>query len=182
MDTSLAVTASTTLPAAVNVTRSTGTFRRRPSSRARSTDTPTGSPVFASLLARIGLPKLIAARRRPSGASARTTSAVLFLSVAVFVMVVQAMRERLIEAVTTVAMRPSNLTALTVVSVVTVVGAPLGAKNVRQSKPGIAPRSAPTACIRSPVFIYSTLPMRCTTSAIFFASASQYVRNAGASR
>ena len=30
--------------------------------------------------------------------------------------------------------------------------------------------------------VYSILPMRCTTSAIFFASASQYTRNSGASR
>src|SRR6266576_1489006 len=63
-----ALSPSTTLPAASKSTSSTGTPSRRASSRARSTDTPRASPVAASLVARIGLPKLIAARNFPLGA------------------------------------------------------------------------------------------------------------------
>jgi hypothetical protein len=43
--------------------------------RARSTETPTASPLAGSRRARIGLPRLIEARRRPVGASPARTSA-----------------------------------------------------------------------------------------------------------
>ncbi len=72
ISTRAAVTASTTSPAAGKVTSATGTPRRRASSRDRSTDTPRGSPVAASLVARMGLPKLMAARNVPVGASSAT--------------------------------------------------------------------------------------------------------------
>src|SRR5258707_1340852 len=71
----LDLTASTTLPAAAKVTSSTETPNRRASSRDRSTDTPRGSPVTGSLVARTGLPKLIAARNVPDGASSATVAA-----------------------------------------------------------------------------------------------------------
>src|SRR3954462_4156958 len=45
---------------------------RAPRTRARSTDTPRGSPGAGSRVARIGLPKLIAARSLPLGASSVT--------------------------------------------------------------------------------------------------------------
>src|SRR5262252_4589279 len=66
--------ASTTLPAAANGTISSGTPRRFASSRDRSTETPRGSPVAGSFEARTGLPKLIAARSLPVGASWDTAS------------------------------------------------------------------------------------------------------------
>src|SRR5215831_8516404 len=69
-------TASTTRPAAANGTISSGTPRRFASSRDRSTETPRGSPVAGSFEARTGLPKLIAARSLPVGASWDTTSGV----------------------------------------------------------------------------------------------------------
>src|SRR5688572_20157338 len=65
---------STTLPAASYKTNCTGTPRRRASSRERSSDTPRCSPL-ASLPARIGLPKLIAARSVPVGASSDRAAA-----------------------------------------------------------------------------------------------------------
>src|SRR6266567_4872172 len=65
---------STTLPAAEKVTSPRPTPRRFASSRARSTETPRGSPVVASLPASTGLPKLIAARSVPDGASWTTAS------------------------------------------------------------------------------------------------------------
>ncbi|MNL18868.1 hypothetical protein D3C87_1400350 [compost metagenome] len=65
-------TASTEAAAFSNTTSSMPTPRRRANSRARSIDTPTGSPVVASLLARIGLPRLIEARSVPLGAKAVT--------------------------------------------------------------------------------------------------------------
>src|SRR5215475_3241200 len=49
---------------------------RLASSRARSTETPRASPVAASRVARTGLPKLIAARSLPLGASSATASGV----------------------------------------------------------------------------------------------------------
>ena len=69
-----ALTASTTLPAELNGTSSTGRPRRRAASRARSTDTPRGWP-SAPRLARIGLPKLIAARSLPVEPSSATAAA-----------------------------------------------------------------------------------------------------------
>src|SRR5256885_3817108 len=72
--------ASETFPALSYVTSSIGMPRRRPSSRARSTETPRGSPVAGSFWASTGLPKLIAARSEPLGAislvSGRTDPAV----------------------------------------------------------------------------------------------------------
>src|SRR5207244_2966870 len=55
--------------AEVTTVSSTGTPSLRPSSRARSTETPRGSPVGESRVARTGLPTLIAARSLPVGAS-----------------------------------------------------------------------------------------------------------------
>src|SRR5574337_1977395 len=52
-----------------------GTPSRRASSRASAADTPRGSPVAGSLWARTGLPKLIAARSLPVGASSLMASA-----------------------------------------------------------------------------------------------------------
>src|SRR5260221_8981977 len=69
------LTASTTLPAALKGTNTRETPNRRASSRDRSTDTPRGSPVTGSLVARTGLPKLIAARNVPDGASSATVAA-----------------------------------------------------------------------------------------------------------
>src|SRR6185369_314770 len=63
-------TASTDLAAVSNTTSSTDRPSRRPNSRARSTETPRTSPVAASLAARMGLPRLIEALKRPLGAKA----------------------------------------------------------------------------------------------------------------
>src|SRR5436190_3294508 len=65
--------ASNTLPAASKVTNSTGTPRRLARSRASSVDTPRGSPLAGSFCASTTLPKLIAARSLPVGASSVTT-------------------------------------------------------------------------------------------------------------
>src|SRR5919204_2885945 len=65
--------ASNTLPAASKVTNSIGTPRRLASSRASSVDTPRGSPLAGSFCASTTLPKLIAARSLPVGASSVTT-------------------------------------------------------------------------------------------------------------
>src|SRR6476661_892712 len=65
--------ASNTLPAASKVTNSIGTPRRLASSRASSADTPRGSPLAGSFCASTTLPKLIAARSLPVGASSATT-------------------------------------------------------------------------------------------------------------
>src|SRR6185295_12858686 len=51
---------------------SSGTLSRHDSSRARSTETPRASSVFGSFCASTTLPKLIAARRLPVGASSLT--------------------------------------------------------------------------------------------------------------
>src|SRR5688572_10587919 len=65
--------ASTTLPAASNTMSCTGTPRRRPSSRARSTEMPVGSPPgVAGRCASTALPTLIAARSVPLGARSFT--------------------------------------------------------------------------------------------------------------
>src|SRR5262245_52381574 len=66
-------TASNTLPAASKVTNSIGTARRLASSRASSDETPRGSPLAGSFCASTVLPKLIAARSLPLGASSLTT-------------------------------------------------------------------------------------------------------------
>src|SRR5215467_6361947 len=66
-------TASNTLPAASKVTNSIGTARRLASSHASSDETPRGSPVVGSFCASTLLPKLIAARSLPLGASSVTT-------------------------------------------------------------------------------------------------------------
>src|SRR5450755_3590385 len=65
-------TASTDNAAFSNRISSTSTLSSPPSARARSTETPPASPVTASRCARIGLPRLMAARSQPCGASART--------------------------------------------------------------------------------------------------------------
>src|SRR5207248_7511658 len=65
--------ASTTLPAASKVTDSLGTASRLANSRASSDDTPRGSPLAGSFCASTLLPKLIAARSLPLGASVVTT-------------------------------------------------------------------------------------------------------------
>src|SRR5262247_1743076 len=76
MSQTLFLAASTTLPAAGNGTISSGTPRRLASSRDRSTDTPRASPLAGSFEARTGLPKLIAARSFPVGASSATCAGV----------------------------------------------------------------------------------------------------------
>src|SRR5262249_44516869 len=65
--------ASTTLPAASKVTNSMGTSSRFATSRASSAETPRGSPLAGSFCASTVLPKLIAARSLPLGASSLTT-------------------------------------------------------------------------------------------------------------
>jgi hypothetical protein len=65
--------ASNTFPAASKVTYSIGTPSRRASSRARSPDTPRGSPPAGSFWASTLLPKLMAARSLPLGARSDTT-------------------------------------------------------------------------------------------------------------
>ncbi|MFE8910368.1 hypothetical protein [Streptomyces globisporus] len=65
-------TASTDSAARSKATSSTGTPSRRPNSRARSTETPAGSALAGSRWARIGLPRLIEARRVPPGANVET--------------------------------------------------------------------------------------------------------------
>src|SRR5262245_28556195 len=65
--------ASTTLPAASKVTNSMGTASRFATSRASSAETPRGSPLAGSFCASTVLPKLIAARSLPVGASSLTT-------------------------------------------------------------------------------------------------------------
>ena len=62
--------------AAGNVVVSSGTPSRSASACARSTETPRGRPVARSVDARIGLPRLIEARRRPVGASSATSPGV----------------------------------------------------------------------------------------------------------
>ena len=69
------VTASTDFVAAGKVTSASGTPSRSASARARSTETPRGAPVSGSVPARIGLPRLMEARRRPVGASSATVAA-----------------------------------------------------------------------------------------------------------
>src|SRR5262245_36590924 len=65
--------ASTTLPAASKVTNSIATPSRLANSRASSAETPRGSPLAGSFCASTELPKLIAARSLPVGASSFTT-------------------------------------------------------------------------------------------------------------
>src|SRR5947209_1809290 len=65
--------ASTTLPAASKGTNSIATASRLANSRASSDDTPRGSPLAGSFCASTVLPKLIAARSLPLGASVVTT-------------------------------------------------------------------------------------------------------------
>src|SRR5262245_3032424 len=65
--------ASNTLPAASKGTSSIGTPARRASSRERSTETPLGAP-SAPFCASTALPRLIAARSLPVGASSLRTS------------------------------------------------------------------------------------------------------------
>src|SRR5438309_6626794 len=65
--------ASTTLPAASKGTNSIATASRLANSRASSDDTPRGSPLAGSFCANTVLPKLIAARSLPLGASVVTT-------------------------------------------------------------------------------------------------------------
>src|SRR5262247_4796495 len=68
--------ASTTLPAASNTMSWTGTPSRLPSSRARSTEMPVGSPPGAAgRAASTALPTLIAARSVPLGARSETAAA-----------------------------------------------------------------------------------------------------------
>ncbi len=69
------VTASTDFVAAGKVTRSSGTASRSARACARSTETPRGAPVSASVPARIGLPRLMEARSRPVGASRAAVAA-----------------------------------------------------------------------------------------------------------
>src|SRR5436309_1474916 len=65
--------ASTTLPAASKGTNSIAMASRLANSRASSDDTPRGSPLAGSFCASTVLPKLIAARSLPLGASVVTT-------------------------------------------------------------------------------------------------------------
>src|SRR5262249_35527236 len=65
--------ASNTLPAASKVRNSIGAASRLASSRARSAETPRGSPLAGSFCASTILPKLIATRSLPVGASSVTT-------------------------------------------------------------------------------------------------------------
>src|SRR6185295_4244397 len=67
------VASAVTLPAASYGTMSSGTCSRQASSRAMSTDTPRASPVLGSFCASTVLPKLIAARSVPLGASSLVT-------------------------------------------------------------------------------------------------------------
>ena len=75
MSQAAAFTASNDLPAPSITTSSSGTPRRRASSRARSTVTPHGAPVTGLRCTSTGLPMLMAARSVPVGASDFTTSA-----------------------------------------------------------------------------------------------------------
>ena len=68
-------TASTTWPAEVKVISSNFTPKRWANSRDKSTDTPRAWPVAGSRVARIGLPKLMAARKVPPGANSETVAA-----------------------------------------------------------------------------------------------------------
>ena len=61
------VTSSTDLPAASTGINFKGNFNWAAKARAKSTDTPTGSPC-ASLRAKMGLPRLMTARKVPVGA------------------------------------------------------------------------------------------------------------------
>ena len=66
------LTSSTERAAPSTTMRSSGTAISSASARARSTDTPATTPVVASRRASTGLPRLIDARRRPVGASAKS--------------------------------------------------------------------------------------------------------------
>ena len=68
-----AVTASTDFPAESKTASSTSTLSQRPNSRAKSIETPTGTP-STPRLARMGLPKLMDARSLPVGVNAAMTS------------------------------------------------------------------------------------------------------------
>ncbi|CFN75692.1 Uncharacterised protein [Bordetella pertussis] len=73
------VTASTDCPAVSNTRSSMPAFRRRANSRARSTDTPTAWPA-ASVPARMGLPRLMAARNLPAGRKAGRNSGSIIMA------------------------------------------------------------------------------------------------------
>ncbi|KAG1248229.1 hypothetical protein G6F65_019734 [Rhizopus arrhizus] len=75
-----AATAFTDSPADLNTTSSSVTSRRRASSVARSTDTPPGWPVAGSVLARMGLPRLMDARNAPVGAKAESSAWAVFMA------------------------------------------------------------------------------------------------------